>query len=114
MAEKKKKAEAPEAAPQEGYIVTGETRSGLKFQIDKRIKDDVRTMRYLTQMQNQRADIFTKSEALFSLLNLMFGTEDNLSVFMDEVAALHNGVADVPSLIDELTDIFESIKLKNS
>lgn len=114
MAEKKKKAEAPEAVTQDNYIVKGITRSGLKFQIDKRIKDDVRAMRYLTMMQDKRLDVFGKSQSLFSLLELMFGTQESLNIFLDEVAALHNGVADVPNLIEELTDIFEAVKLKNS
>ena len=122
MAEKKKKAETNKPVtekvtadvPQDEYLVKGQTRSGLEFTIDKRIKDDARVMRYLTMMQNKRLDVFTQSDALFSLLELMFGTQDSLTVFLNEVAHRHNGVADVPSLIEELTDLFECIKLKNS
>lgn len=116
MAEKKKKAETmnTEKAPAEDTLIRGMTRSGIEFKIDQRIKDDARAMRYMTMMQNKSLDIFKQSEALFSLLELMFGAQEGLTVFMNEVAAHHNGVADVHSLIEELTDMFESIKLKNS
>jgi len=117
MAEKRKKAEVvQEEVPviQDPDLVEGITRTGIKFKIDKRIKDDARVMLYLTQMQNKSLDVFRQSEALFSLLELMFGTQDGLKVFMNEVAAHHNGVADIPSLIQELTDLFSSINLKNS
>ena len=107
MAEKTKKAE-------KSNLITGETRSGIKFTIDQRIKDDTRTVLYMTQMQNKSLDMLTQSQALFSLLELMFGEGEGLNIFMNEVAAHHNGVADVHSLIEELTDLFESIKLKNS
>ena len=106
MAEKTKKADS--------NLITGETRSGIKFTIDKRIKDDTRAVLYLTQMQNKSLDKMTQSQALFSLLELMFGKGEGLIIFMNEVAIHHDGVADVNSLIEELTDLFDSLKLKNS
>ena len=114
MAEKKKKAETMNTAPAEDNLLRGITRSGIEFTIDKRIKDDARAMRYMTMMQNKSLDTFKQSEALFSLLELMFGAQEGLTIFMNEVAAHHNGVADVRSLIEELSDMFASIKLKNS
>lgn len=108
MAEKKtKKAE-------DINLITGETRSGIKFSVDKRVKDDVRVMHFMTQMQNKSLDTMTQSQALFSLLELMFGKSEGLTIFLSEVAAHHNGVADVNSLIEELTDLFDTIRLKNS
>lgn len=95
-------------------LVEGTTRTGISFQIDPRIKEDSRTLRYLTQMQKKSLDKMQQSEALFSLLELVFGSGQGLDDFMNEVAFKHDGVADVQSLIDEITDIFNAVDLKNS
>jgi hypothetical protein len=95
-------------------IVTGKTKSGIKFQLDKRISDDARLLLYLTKMQDESLDLSSKSQALFSLLELIFGSGEGLKIFMNEVAAKHNGIADVKSLIAELTDMLEALNLKNS
>lgn len=95
-------------------IVTGKTKSGIKFQLDKRISDDARLLLYLTKMQDESLDLTSKSQALFSLLELIFGSGEGLKIFMNEVAAKHNGIADVKSLIAELTDMLEALNLKNS
>lgn len=95
-------------------IVQGTTTSGIKFTLDKRIKDDARILYWITKMDDDKLGILERNNALFSLLELIFGTDDNLSTFLNEVAAKHNGVADVESLIGELHDMFEALKLKNS
>lgn len=95
-------------------IVSGETKSGIKFKLDTRIKDDSRLLLYLTQAQKKGINPLKQSEALFSLLELVFGSEDGLTIFMNEVAAKHDGVADANSLIEELKDMFEVLDLKNS
>jgi hypothetical protein len=95
-------------------IVKGKTKSGIKFQLDKRIQDDARLLFYLTKIQDESTDINEKSKVLFSLLSLIFGSEGGLQIFMNEVAAKHDGVADVKSLIAELTEMLEALNLKNS
>lgn len=92
-------------------IVKGTTSSGLKFEIDPRIKDDARTLLYLTQMQDETLEPLEQSRALFRLLNMMFseGIED----FMNEVAFRHDGVATIKTVTAELTEIFDAVKLKN-
>lgn len=98
-------------------IVTGQTKSGIKFAIDKRITDDSRTMYYIRQMRKYRNDDDNKlkaSDAVYDLLELIFGSGEGLQLFMNEVAAHHDGVADGESLFAELNDIFEAAGLKNS
>ena len=95
-------------------IVQGKTSTGIKFTLDKRIKDDARVLYWITKMDDEKLEMMERNNALFSLLELIFGSDDNLSVFLNEVAAKHDGVADVGSLIGELHDMFEALKLKNS
>lgn len=95
-------------------IIKGKTKSGIKFELDKRVKDDTRLLLWLTKLQDEKKPMEDKAGALFSLLKFLFGGEDALAVFMDEVAAHHNGVADVVSLLAELSDMLEALDLKNS
>ena len=94
-------------------IVKGETSTGIKFTLDKRIKDDARLMFWLSKVQNDELEIMKRNQALFSLLELIFGSGEGLNAFLNEVAAKHNGVADVGSLMDELNDMFEALAIKN-
>ncbi len=114
MAERKtKKAETVKTSPAQDNTVQGETRTGLKFSINAAVKDDTRVMYLLTRMQKQSLDVMLRNQALFDLLEVVFGSGDQFYMFMNEVAFRHNGVADPQSLMDEITDIFEAIKLKN-
>ena len=92
-------------------IIKGKTSSGLSFTIDSRIKDDVRLLYYLTKAKKEDVPSIDKAEAVMSMLGLIFG--DNLEVFINEVANRHNGVADVTSLVSEISEIFDAINLKN-
>lgn len=97
-------------------FIEGQTRSGIKFKIDKRITEDNRTMYFIRNMRKykdnkEKQDMVTDS--LYSLFELMFGSGEGFLTFMNEVAARHDGVADSATLIDELTDIFEACNLKN-
>ena len=94
-------------------IITGKTKSGIKFTLDKRVKDDARLLLWLTKLQDESKSVTEKSEALFALLKFFFGGDEALAVFMDEVAAHHNGIADVASLLAELSDMLEALELKN-
>lgn len=99
-------------------IVKGRTKSGIKFQIDKRITEDNRAMYFVRNMRKYKDSEDTEeklkvTDAVYSLLELIFGSGDGLMIFMNEVALKHNGVADSVSLMKELTDIFEACNLKN-
>lgn len=94
-------------------MVKGKTKSGIKFQINEAIKDDTRTLYLITKMQNS-SDPMEQGKALFDLLNLLFDGEEGVVNFMDEVAAKHNGICSPTIMVEELTEMFESTKLKNS
>lgn len=111
MAEKlNKTAEIPET---DSDIIQGQTRSGLKFSINSAVKDDTRILYLLTRMQKQSLSMEIKNQALFDLLEVVFGSGDEFFTFQNEVAYRHGGVADAQSLMEEITDIFEAVKLKN-
>lgn len=95
-------------------IVTGKTSSGIQFTLNKRIKDDARLLFWLSRIQDESLDVMERNKALFSLLGLIFGSDDGLNVFLNEVAAKHDGVADITSLMTELNEMFEALAIKNS
>ena len=94
-------------------IVKGQTSSGIQFTLDKRIKDDTRVLFWLSRIQNDSLEVMERNQALFSLLELIFGSGDGLNTFLNEVAAKHDGIADITSLMNELNDMFEALAIKN-
>ena len=95
-------------------LVTGKTSTGIKFTLDKRIKDDARLLYGLSRIQNEDLELMERNKALFDLLELIFGSGEGLGTFLNEVASKHDGVADVTSLMGELNDMFEALAVKNS
>lgn len=91
--------------------IKGKTSSGLSFTIDSRVKDDIRLLYYLTKAKKEDVSSMDKADAIMSMLGLIFG--DNLEVFINEVAKRHNGVADADSLVQEITEIFDALNVKN-
>lgn len=94
-------------------IVKGKTSSGIQFTLDKRIKDDARLLFWLSRIQRDDLEVMERNNALFSLLELIFGSGDGLNAFLNEVANKHDGVADITSLMNELNDMFEALAIKN-
>lgn len=94
-------------------MVKGKTKSGIKFQINERIKDDARFLYYLTKAQDDDGDINEKSKAVMGILKLVFGTDEGVIQFMDAVASVHEGVCDVKVMLAELTEMFDAINAKN-
>ena len=106
MAEKKAEgAKAPK-------MIKGKTSSGLQYQINPKVKDDVRILMYLNQITNEDVDAKDKSEAFGNFLTLIFG--DQVPAFLNEVAARHDGVADYKSVNAELLEILGNENLKKS
>ena len=95
------------------YMVTGKTSSGIKFTLDKRIKEDARLLFWLSRIQNDDLEVMERNKALFSLLELIFGSGEGLNTFLNEVAVKHEGVADITSLMNELNEMFEALAVKN-
>ena len=96
-------------------MVKGTTKSGIKFQIDERIKEDARFLYYLSKAQNKNSDdAMEKSDALMGMLKLIFGSDEGVILFMNEVAAHNDGVCEMATMMSELNEIFEAMNAKNS
>lgn len=95
-------------------VVKGKTKSGIKFSLDERIKDDTRLLYILVQIQSDKVTNEKKGALVFELLGLIFGSDDKVMEFMDEVASKHGGFCTNESMIAEINDIFEAIGAKNS
>ena len=95
-------------------MVKGKTKSGIKFQLDERIKDDARFLYYMAKSQDDEADTAEKSKAIMGMLKLIFGNDDGVISFMNTVASTNNGVCSIDVMLSELTEIFEALNAKNS
>lgn len=95
-------------------MAKGKTKSGIKFSLDERIKDDARLLFLIVQIQNDKVSVERKGALVFDLLNIIFGNEDKVMEFMDEVASKHDGFCSNEILMAELNDIFEALGAKNS
>lgn len=88
------------------------TKSGLSFEIDERIKDDVRLYQYLVEMQSE--DRMVKSTAFFDFIKFLFGGRQGAIDFQNAVASAHDGVCRVEDMTQEVNEIMESLGLKKS
>lgn len=95
-------------------MVKGKTKSGIKFSLDERVKDDSRVLFIIVQIQSDKVTVERKGALVFDLLNIIFGNEDKVMEFMDEVASKHDGFCSNEILMAELNDIFEALGAKNS
>lgn len=95
-------------------MVKGKTKSGIKFQLDERIKSDARFLYYLSKAQDENADTTEQARAVTGILKLIFGTDEGVIRFMDAVASVNDGVCDVKVMLSELTEMFEALNVKNS
>ena len=94
-------------------IVKGKTKSGIKFQMDDRIKDDARFLYYLAKAQDTDSELTDQSKAVMGILKLVFGSDEGVISFMDAVAATNKGVCDVKNMLAELTEMFDALNAKN-
>ena len=94
-------------------IVKGTTKSGIKFQLDSNIKNDARLVFLMVKSQNAD-DPMVSGKALIDLLSLMFGSNDNVMTFMNEVADKHKGICSPKDMISELREMLDAIEGKNS
>lgn len=95
-------------------MVKGKTKSGIKFQIDERIRDDARFLFYLNKLSKPSDDIEKTNDSLMGFIQLIFGTEEGVIGFMNEVANAHDGVCNAKTMFMELSEILEKVKAKNS
>ena len=95
-------------------MIKGKTKSGIKFNLDERIKDDARLLYMLVQIQSDKVSTERKGTLVFEMLNIVFGSEEGVMIFMDEVASKHDGFCTNDVLLAELNEIFEALGAKNS
>lgn len=94
-------------------MVKGKTKSGIKFQLDERIKDDARFLYYMAKSQDDEADTAEKSKAVMGMLKLIFGDDDGVISFMNTVASVNKGVCSIDVMLSELSEMFEALNAKN-
>lgn len=92
-------------------MVKGKTKSGINFKINEKVKDDPRLLLVMQDLQSDDQALQVKS--LKRLLCLLFGGEDGMYSFMDAVASVHDGICEPTALVEELTEIVESLNGKN-
>lgn len=95
-------------------MVKGKTKSGIKFQLDERIKDDARFLYYLAKAQDEESDMGEKSKAITGILKLIFGNDEGVINFMNAVASVNDGICNVEVMLSELTEMFDALNAKNS
>lgn len=94
-------------------IIEGQTRSGIKYKIDKNVVEDTRTLSLVRRIRKLKDDKEQVIDAIMDLFEFMFGSEEAFWIFQTEIAAHHNGVCTATALMDELNDIFDACKIKN-
>lgn len=99
-------------------IVKGVTKSGIEFKLDSKIKEDTRLLFLMTMAQKydpeDSASMVKANDAMMQLLTLIFGTDEGVLAFMNEVAVKHKGVCDAKHMIAELNEMLDAISGKNS
>lgn len=95
-------------------MIKGKTNSGIKFELDEHIKDDARVLYMLVQIQSDKVTVERKGVLVFDMLNLIFGSDEGVMTFMDEVAQRNDGICSTEVLLKELNEIFDALGAKNS
>lgn len=95
----------------EVQTIKGTTRSGIAYEINPAIKNDMRLLYALRQLQKEE-DAGEQMQAVFGLFELIFG-KAGFPIFMNAVADANNGVCNVKIFMNELQDILEALDLKN-
>lgn len=95
-------------------MIKGKTNSGIKFELDERVKDDARVLYMLVQIRNDSVPAERKGVLVFEMLKLVFGSDDSVMTFMNEVAQKNDGICSTEVLLKELNEIFEALGAKNS
>ena len=95
------------------YLVSGTTKSGIAYTIDTRVRKDSRLLHQLVRLQSKKLNEFDRAEALYFLLDLIFGGDEGVFIFQNEVALHHDGICTHETLMAELNDILEALNLKN-
>ena len=94
-------------------MVEGKTKSGIEFKLNEAIKDDARFLYYLSKFQDKDISLEDQSKNLMGMLSLIFGTDEGVITFMNAVASKNNGVCNVKTMLQEMSDMFDALNVKN-
>lgn len=95
-------------------MIEGKTKSGIEFSIDEAVLDDPRLLRRITAFDKYKeSDPMKAIKEVMDFLSLIFGSDDNFDVFLNEIAAHHEGVCNTKIFIEELSEIISKLKIKN-
>lgn len=95
-------------------MIKGKTKSGIKYSVNEEVKNDARFSYYSVKAMNEKLSETERSNAVFALISVLLGSEENLVIFMDEVAKKHNGVCNIEVMMSEINEIIEGIDAKKS
>lgn len=91
-------------------MITGKTKSGFKFSIDERIKDDWRVLSAIADCES--ADESKKIVGLSSLVDIILGNQK--VEFLDHIAKKNDGFVPSSAVMDDVTSILNAMnELKN-
>ena len=93
-------------------VVKGTTKSGIEFHLDSKVKDDARLLFLLTKSQKSEEPM-EQAKVVMDLLSLIFGSDDNVLAFMNEVADKHKGICSAKEMLAELQEMFDALNTKN-
>lgn len=95
-------------------MIKGQTKSGIEFTLDERIKDDTRFLYFMRKIKDESIDAETRGGYIVDMLTLIFGTDAAVINFMDAVATVHGGVCEAEQMLAELHEMFDALNVKNS
>lgn len=96
-------------------IISGTTKSGIEFEIDKGIFDDIRVVRSLSKITSERAHErpMESASAIFDLCKVIFGSDEGVDAFIERIAESNDGRCDTATFMRELKEILEVANTKN-
>lgn len=91
-------------------MIEGKTKSGFKFKVDERLKDDWRIIEAIVDSESDDASL--KLKGTKTLVDLVLGKDKQKMI--DHISKKNDGYCSIESLSSEIADIFSAIKeLKN-
>lgn len=89
-------------------MISGKTKSGFEYTIDKRVLNDWRVLNGLRNITKKDVEPDKLMDSLFTVCEMILG--EQLDAFVDYVASQNDGYADFETISSEIFDIFTSNK----
>lgn len=92
-------------------MIKGETKTGFKYEIDKRSFSDWRVVKLIVKIQNN-TDSMETIDAMESLGRIVLG-DKNFDKLLKHIEKNNDGFCGIDKVSEELTEIFTTNELKN-